>query len=278
MTEEMSTLYAHTSALWAEAMDHSRSLPTIGEQAAYWDRTVERYEEQSAAHRSMAEFCVRALEDRGLLDCESALEIGCATGDLTRLLAARIGSVTGMDISEAMLRRAREKDAEAGLSRIRRLRGDYRELDGAERFDLVGASLVPATYSEPGLRKMIELSRKGGFFLSGCGALDHGSPVYSELGRLLLGREGQNRQDAIYPFNLLYALGKHPEIRYRRSSATERWDEETAVRDLRLYFQNVKGLPPDSDAIVAAYVRERLVDGLFPMERRTCFAVVTWID
>ena len=278
MTQEMKRLYAHTCAQWAEVMDHSCSLPSIPEQAAYWDSAVEHYEAQNDTHRETARFCIRALEARGLLDCESALEIGCATGDLTRLLAARIHAVTGMDISEGMLERARAKDAEEGFSHIRRLLGDYRDLEGQCRFDLVGASLVPVTYSEPGLRKMIELSRIGGFFLSGCGALGHGSQVYRELGQQLLGDDGQTRQDAIYPFNLLYALGKCPQIQYLQSCTTEFWDEEKANRNLRLYFRNVQRLPQDSEAIIAAYVRAHLEGNTFRMERKSCFACVTWLN
>ncbi len=278
MTEEMKRLYGFVADQWTAVMDHAHTLPSIDRQAAFWDSSVDFYEEQHPFHLEMAEFVIRALEEQGLLDCGSVLEIGCATGDLTRRLAERINSVTGMDISRAMLELARERDAAAGLSRIRRICGDFRDLDGEAGFDLVGACLVPATYSEQGLRKMTELSRKGGFFLSGCGAQDHGALIYREAGMRLLGREGQNKQDMIYPFTLLYALGKHPQIRYHRGSSVEHWERETARSKLSRYFSNVKDLPPDSDAILDDFLQERLEDGYIRVERQDCFALVTWFN
>ncbi len=40
---------------------------------------------------------------------ENALEIGCGTGEFTRLLAARAGGVTAIDLSSQMIRRAKSQ-------------------------------------------------------------------------------------------------------------------------------------------------------------------------
>lgn len=64
------------------------------------------------------------------------LDIGCGTGRHDIELAARGYQVTGVDLSEAQLARAREKAAAAGVS-VDFRQGDARELDFADAFDLV---------------------------------------------------------------------------------------------------------------------------------------------
>ncbi len=64
------------------------------------------------------------------------LDIGCGTGRHDIELAKRGYQVTGADLSEGMLARAREKAAEAGVSIDFRM-GDARCLDFKNEFDLV---------------------------------------------------------------------------------------------------------------------------------------------
>lgn len=68
---------------------------------------------------------------------EQILDVGCGTGNFSLELAQRGVKVTGVDISEPMLARARQKAAEAGLS-IHFLQGDVHELPfAANSFDKV---------------------------------------------------------------------------------------------------------------------------------------------
>jgi len=63
------------------------------------------------------------------------LDIGCGTGRHAVELARRGYGVVGVDLSEAQLRRAREKAAAAGVG-VEFRRGDARELPFAAEFDL----------------------------------------------------------------------------------------------------------------------------------------------
>jgi SAM-dependent methyltransferase len=56
----------------------------------------------------------RYLEARGLgpADCERGLDFGCGVGRLTRALSRRLAHVVGVDVSETMIRRARELNPE----------------------------------------------------------------------------------------------------------------------------------------------------------------------
>lgn len=65
------------------------------------------------------------------------LDIGCGTGRHTIELTKRGYDVTGIDLSEGQLRRAREKAEEAGFSGIPFLQGDARDLPFLKEFDAV---------------------------------------------------------------------------------------------------------------------------------------------
>jgi SAM-dependent methyltransferase len=65
-----------------------------------------------------------------------ALELACGTGRITIPLAEAGLSITGLDLEEAMLRRARAKAAEKGVT-VEWVRGDCRSLDLGRKFDLI---------------------------------------------------------------------------------------------------------------------------------------------
>lgn len=65
---------------------------------------------------------------------ETVLDLACGTGDLAVLLAGEGYRVTGVDLSELMLKQARRK---RGGKMIRFVRGDICRLSLKERFDLV---------------------------------------------------------------------------------------------------------------------------------------------
>jgi SAM-dependent methyltransferase len=68
-----------------------------------------------------------AIERAGVRAGESVLDIGCGCGATSLQLAERVGpsgNVTGLDISEPMLARARERAAECGLTQLAFVKGD----------------------------------------------------------------------------------------------------------------------------------------------------------
>jgi SAM-dependent methyltransferase len=95
--------------------------------AAFYDLDLEGYEDDVLLYRELAE------EQRG-----PVLELGCGTGRVALALAADGHEVTGVDLSPAMLDRARSND---GAGRVRWVEGDMRSLDLGARFALVLAPL-----------------------------------------------------------------------------------------------------------------------------------------
>lgn len=115
----------------------------------------------------------RDLEDQVLdgLDVSPqwrVLEIGCGVGRLLRPLAPRVAQVVGVDISEEMLRRARERCASLGNVELKRTDGRLEFLaDGA--FDFVYSHIVfqhlpRKAYAERYFREAYRLLVPGGIF------------------------------------------------------------------------------------------------------------------
>jgi SAM-dependent methyltransferase len=89
------------------------------EQAEYWDGEAgARWVAEQAEHDRMLEaFGLAALDAAQLSPTHDILDVGCGTGALSRQAARRVtdGSVLGIDLSTAMLHRAREVAIEEGL-------------------------------------------------------------------------------------------------------------------------------------------------------------------
>jgi ubiquinone/menaquinone biosynthesis C-methylase UbiE len=82
---------------------------------------------------------------------EDALDIGCGSGETTLALAAAVGedgSATGLDISEALLARARDR-AEAGLSDALFLNADAATFADDAGFDLVVSRFGVMFFDDP---------------------------------------------------------------------------------------------------------------------------------
>jgi SAM-dependent methyltransferase len=97
-----------------------------------WRDVYGDMQDRGPTHRHMRRLLGRILDG---LDYDSALEVGCGAGHNFELL--RAGRVTGVDVSDEALRRARERAPEAELQRLDIQGG---RLEGS--WDLVFSSLV----------------------------------------------------------------------------------------------------------------------------------------
>lgn len=123
----------------------------------------------------------RAIAEAGKLHPRRALDVACGTGDFTIELALRTGAaVTGIDISDEMLRIGRKKVADAGLTGERAPRRDLPCEDpgkialepgdceclyfGDRTFDVVCCAFGVRNFQnlEFGLREMCRVLRPGG--------------------------------------------------------------------------------------------------------------------
>lgn len=113
---------------------------------AYWADHAERFEQLLA--RPSARF-MQALD---IAPQAVVLDVGCGIGGTTRAAARRAsaGRVVGVDLSAAMIARAREQAAAEGLANIAFIQGDAAVQDYAPAsFDLVFSQLGMSFFAEP---------------------------------------------------------------------------------------------------------------------------------
>lgn len=91
-----------------------------GDEGALWARYPEFFDGAIRLHHA------RLMEAAAIKPDDRILDIGCGTGQTTRdaARAATNGHVTGIDLSEAMLQRAREIATAEGISNTTFIRGD----------------------------------------------------------------------------------------------------------------------------------------------------------
>ena len=100
---------------------------------ALFENYARKYDEESFVQGTVGE-CDFIEKELGRDTSLRILDVGCGTGRHAIELARRGYRVTGIDLSEAQLRRAREKAAEAGVD-VDFQRHDARDLPFDEEFD-----------------------------------------------------------------------------------------------------------------------------------------------
>jgi ubiquinone/menaquinone biosynthesis C-methylase UbiE len=123
-------------AAWAAAFDRMAAVSPEGSVALYSLGNPEML-------RAATDEIVDRLEGWGLLGPDrSALDLGCGIGRLTAALSPRIGHVTGIDISGAMIARARERCADLANVTLQVSSGRDLSAFADASFDLVLAADV----------------------------------------------------------------------------------------------------------------------------------------
>lgn len=92
-------------------------------------------------------FVQQVLEEHGIVPGSSVLDVGCGTGGHAVPLARRGYRVTGVDMSEEMVRRARARAAEASLD-VRFVVGDIRDVKLPAPLDAAIAMFAVMSYQQ----------------------------------------------------------------------------------------------------------------------------------
>ena len=159
------------------------------------------------------------------------IDLCCGLGSAGRLLAREIGAVvTGIDLSDVLLRTARERALEEGLEgKVEFVHGDARHIEMPNHnFDLVLALGGALTYvgRPEGLERIRQLLKPGGALLfSDLVYLD--SPAPADVCRVL---------DERAPGNPLAPLPLQPAVRAVFEEGVYRFENESSYRALLATF------------------------------------------
>ena len=123
-----------------------------------------RLTEQSALFRSMTE---RLFREAGIDQGMRVLDVGSGAGDVAFLVAELVGpkgEVVGIDLDASALELARERASLLGLSNVKFVEGDIREIELAGEFDAAVGRLVLLYFADPvgGLAAIVSRVRSGG--------------------------------------------------------------------------------------------------------------------
>jgi ubiquinone/menaquinone biosynthesis C-methylase UbiE len=142
-----------------------------------WDRAASSYEQSWQKQLEPAQ--TRLLEKAALEPGEKVLDLACGTGLVTFRAAAAAGdgSVTGTDISEAMIEQCTRVAAERGVHNVTFVRMEAEQLDFSDAsFDAVlcGLGMMYVTDFAGSIREMLRVTRPGGRAVSAVwGRRDH---------------------------------------------------------------------------------------------------------
>jgi SAM-dependent methyltransferase len=113
-----------------------------GGDGAYWAANDLRYDTM------LAPLTTHLFEAAAPRPGERVLDVGCGCGDTTRLAGQRGADALGVDLSEAMLTRARQRTAAAGLTNVRFAPADAQRT-AFEPVDLVLSRLGVMFFHDP---------------------------------------------------------------------------------------------------------------------------------
>ncbi|MGI6307484.1 MAG: class I SAM-dependent methyltransferase [Dethiobacteria bacterium] len=272
-------------AAWEKSNEHSPQRRRIrqGEEAIeFWNKMAPDYEKHSAEEaQERLQKVLGILTEEGMLTPETeVLDVGCGPGTYAIPLARRARRVTALDGAGEMCRLLREKAAEAGLQNINVLQHMWEDIDlekeGLARcFDLVFASMTPAVCDAETLLKLNQAARRYCCLIAW--AEGNYSRVRQELLEHFLREKSPERSSQIiYIFNILYSLGYYPTMRYLHSTWVQKETEEEAVESLAQFLWLYMEITPEVKDIIARFVRERAVKGIFTQEGRTRLGIITW--
>lgn len=153
-------------------------LPIAEKDRRFWDKTAESYAESPIADEDTYQ---KKLElTRKYLTPESEVfEFGCGTGSTAILHAPYAKHILATDVSENMLKIARQRAEDAGVENITFKQAGIEDFDAGDReFDVVLGLNIIHLCKEPlaVMKKVNNLLKPGGYFIQSTACLSSSMP------------------------------------------------------------------------------------------------------
>ncbi len=256
-----------------------------GEAMQRWNKMADDFAERTG-DRGNAEKRQKTLlwleQSGALFPGAKVIDIGAGPGNWAIPLAKAGAEVTAVEPAEGMVRILRERMDQAEVNCVvEQLTWQQADLDALGwrgGFDLVFASMTPGVDSPAMLYKMLDACRNaGGFCYLSAFAGRSWQEWYRELWLLLFNEQLDGQvNDIIYPFNLAYALGFRPELRFDRWDRQVSWTREKAIADFTTHLEGFAEMTDTVRTAIANHVDQRLKDGLFTETRSGCRGMMLW--
>lgn len=216
----------------------------------------------------------------GLTSKTRVLDIGAGPGNWSLHLAKSGAHITALEPADGMADILQNRIEAEGIDNIIIDRRTWQEIDLAGEqwtgaFDLVFASMTPAIDGPKSLSKMIAASRKLCYLSAFSGR--NLQQWYANLWRIIFNENLDGHgNDIIHPFNLIYAMGYRPELRFDFWDHDINWPRERAIKDFSTHLEMFTQLTEEIQEMVARYVDDHSSKGIFSQTRSGCRGMMVW--
>lgn len=240
----------------------------------YWNFRAKDYNESASNRLEPLQeklSMIQSFREQGMLNAESkVLDLGCGPGLFTREFAKQVGSVVALDISEEMLRYAKQNNAE--FSNVTLINQDWtsEDIETEENvYDFVFANMAPAIYNEETLLRMIAACKRGGYCY-----YSHFATRYCNITELLDNLFGITREYSRIRliFDTLWKWGYFPTVTYQ----TKGGQGKISLDDALIYYQKEYSFPDSDLPMVRNALEEIAEDGWITRTTSFVKASLVW--
>jgi SAM-dependent methyltransferase len=248
-----------------------------------WNKMAADFAERTGGSQKESERrnVIERLQKQNLLQPgATVLDIGAGPGYWASVIAEIAGHVTALEPSDGMADILEKRIVSEKINNITIDRRTWQSVDldkdeWHKAFDLVFASMTPGIDGPETLRKMMAASREGCYFsaFSGAGWRDQ----YAELWQTLFNESiGDQPNEIIYPFNLVYAMGFRPRLEFSYWTRNDEWRVDEAIDKYCLFFESYIEITDTVKALIADHVQGRCANGQYRQTQQVCRGMMSW--
>lgn len=217
---------------------------------------------------------------------ESVLDVGGGAGRYALLFAEKVKNILMTDISNNMIRYARENAKNKGIKNIEFVKIDWEsdiktEIE-AQGFDLVFASMCPATRTIEGIEKMMNYSKQycavNQFMMLKDSMADFiRESTFKDSkdieAKTKITRDPHNDRDTVEKlFTHLWRGGYSPEIKIFEEQSTV----SMTVDEAKKYYLNNPRIHIQNKELADSLIEEYSIQGICEVEHRSKSAIIIW--
>lgn len=242
----------------------------------FWDYLSSSYSD--GGEREYVHEIVELLRADGALGQDfEVLDIGCGPGTFSLpFLNAGAAHVDCVDSSPGMLAQLKKQTALARMEdKVGIFPCTWDDFDNGKKYDLVFSSLSPAISEYDELMCMEKFSKKGCCLVT----FAHGSHYHirGKLWEAICGKSVKSEIfDVIYPFNLLYSLGRHPNMKTFHSQRLSRLPLEQVYQDNLEYFNIFGYNGAEVEGTIRGCLEKIAVDGYCHEDASSHISAIWW--
>ena len=263
---------------WERVSDHR-----IQRKIEMWNNRAEGFAKNTArgTNRDRQRAVFEFLESSGVrVTGAKILDIGCGPGNYALPFAREAEHVWALEPASRMLGILTKRAADQGIENITPVSRPWEDIaidrEGwSDRFDLVFASMTPGVNDKETLSKVIRAS-KGYCYVSKFAGPRRNNLQEKLWQQVFGGIWAETSMDIIYPFNIVYAMGYFPALRFLHTQ----WVNEESVEDTVQKLQDwISGYTKTTSTIlheIKAVVDSEAVNGLVREEVEATVGMMIW--